>query len=166
MGPGLLQCCYQLPQGAEHCPSCWGGERRLQQREVVSSVCWVSLCQASPVSTRRPSADLPGTSVSGRTLGEGAGPEPPDPPNHTKSKSSGAGQDQAAVSLNGWAVGPWAPRSSSCCLTQRAASGLNVTSRRGGRGRAGAGHRPRFGWAGQLAQAPSLSPHPWQRQQR
>lgn len=47
--------CYQLPQGAEQCPSCLGGERGLRrQREVVSSVCWVSLCQASPVRTRRP----------------------------------------------------------------------------------------------------------------
>lgn len=48
-------CSYQLPQRTEQCPSCLGRERGLrQQREVVSSVCWVSLCQASPVRTRRP----------------------------------------------------------------------------------------------------------------
>lgn len=96
----------------------------------------------------------------------GCWPKAPRPTKPHEIHKPWAGQGPAAASLSGWAVGPRAPLSSSCCLTQRAASGLNVTSRRSGRGRAGAGHRPRFGWAGQLAQAPSLSPHPWQRQQR
>lgn len=79
--------CYQLPQGAEQCPSCLGGERGLrQQREVVSSVCWASLCQASPVRTRRPQIFQAPVSQGGH-FGEGAGPEPPDPLSHTESKS-------------------------------------------------------------------------------
>lgn len=155
MGPGLLQ--PLLPAAPESRGlSAWAGsEGYSSQREVVSSVCWVSLCQASPVRTRRP--QIFQAPVSQDTWG-GCCPGAPRPTKPQEIQKPRARQNQAAVSLNGWAVGPRAPLSSSCCLTQRAASGLNVTSRRGGRGRAWAGHRPRFGWAGQLAQAPSLSP--------
>lgn len=72
LGTPRAQCsssrCHQLPQGAEQCPSCLGGGRGSQQREVVSSVCWVSLCQASPVRTRHPQF-FQAPVFSGRTLG-------------------------------------------------------------------------------------------------
>lgn len=86
MGPGLLQ--PLLPAAPESRGlSAWAGsEGYSSQREVVSSVCWVSLCQASPVRTRRP--QIFQAPVSQDTWG-GAALEPPDPPSHKKSKSPG-----------------------------------------------------------------------------
>lgn len=55
MAPGLLR--LQLPAAPKNraVPFLLGkGARATAAAEVVSSVCWVSLCQASPVRTRRP----------------------------------------------------------------------------------------------------------------
>lgn len=56
VGPGLLQPLPPAAPGSRAVPFLLGRGARATaaQREVVSSVCWVSLCQASPVHTRRP----------------------------------------------------------------------------------------------------------------
>lgn len=47
--------CHQLPQGAEQCPSCLGGERGLRQRSgKLSVLCAGFLCARRHQCTRRP----------------------------------------------------------------------------------------------------------------
>lgn len=93
MAPGLLR--LQLPAAPKNraVPFLLGKGARATAAAGSCQFCVLGFSVPGVTSAHAASADLPGTSVSERTLGEGAVPEPPDPPSHKKSKSPG--QDRA-----------------------------------------------------------------------
>lgn len=163
VGPGLLQ--PLLPTAPESRGlSAWAGsEGYSSQREVVSSVCWVSLCQASPVRTRRP--QIFQAPVSQDTWG-GCCPGAPRPTKPQEIQKPWARQNQAAVSLNGWTVGSRAPAQLFLLPdpTSRVRTECDLQTRRAGAGGGRAQAQVRLGGPTGTGSLP-LS-HPWQRQQR
>lgn len=163
MGPGLLQ--PLLPAAPESRGlSAWAGsEGYSSQREVVSSVCWVSLCQASPVRTRRP--QIFQAPVSQDTW-EGVLPWSPQTHQATRNpKAPGKTEPGSCVPKR---LGCGTQGSAQLFLlpdpTSRVRTECDLQTRRAGAGGGRAQAQVRLGGPTGTGSLP-LS-HPWQRQQR
>lgn len=149
-GPGLLQPLPPAASVSRAVPFPLG--RGVRATTAGSSqFCVLGFSVPGVTSVHAASAVLPGTSVLREDTWGGCWRGAPRPTKPHEIQSPGQDEPDSCVPKRLGCRTQGSVLSSSCCLTQRAASGLNVTSRRSRRGRAGAGHRPRFGWAGQLA---------------